>query len=83
MKPPSSQLEGDESVRHSEVSPDIPIFADAYSLLEYVTQRWQQRWVTTDVWNEVSLELFLRRPFFLLISVDAPVSLRWKRLKEK
>lgn len=52
-------------------------------LLEFVTKRWQQRWVTTDVWNEDVLENLLRRPFFLLVSIDAPVILRWKRLQER
>lgn len=56
-------------------------FACVESLLDYVTKHWQQRWVTTDVWNETILENLLRRPSFILVSVDAPVSLRWKRLK--
>ena len=58
-------------------------FSNASSLLDFVTKRWQQRWVTTDIWSEDVLEDFLRRPSFLLVSVDAPVSLRWARLKAK
>lgn len=53
------------------------------SLLDFVTRHWQQRWVTTDVWNEAILENLLRRPSFILVSVDAPVSLRWKRLNNR
>lgn len=53
------------------------------SLLDFVTKRWQQHWVTTNVWNEDVLENLLRRPFFILVSVDAPVSLRWKRFKNR
>ncbi|MCJ1406099.1 Deoxycytidine monophosphate (dCMP) deaminase [Ptychographa xylographoides] len=58
-------------------------FSTIDSLLEFVTKHWQQRWVTTDIWDENVLESLLRRPFFLLVSVDAPVSLRWQRFKER
>lgn len=54
-------------------------FADIDELLEYVTKRWQERWVTTDIWDEHVLDALIRRPFFLLISVDAPISARWER----
>lgn len=58
-------------------------FACVQSLLDFVTKQWQQRFVTTDVWDENILENLLRRPSFILVSVDAPVSLRWKRLKNR
>lgn len=64
------------------VSNDGPyLFNDAPTLLEFVTQRWQQRWVVTDIWNEKILQNFTKRPFFLLVSIDAPLGVRWKRLK--
>lgn len=53
------------------------------SLLAFVTRKWQQRWVTLDIKDEGSLEKLLRRPFFILVSVDAPLSLRWERLRER
>ncbi len=52
-------------------------------MLEFVTERWKERWVTTDIWNETILKSLLRRPSFIFISVDAPVSLRWQRYKER
>lgn len=58
-------------------------FACVESLLDFITIQWQGRWVTTDVWNEIILENLLRRPSFILVSVDAPVSLRWKRSKNR
>lgn len=58
-------------------------FTNVESLLEFVTKNWRQRWVTTDIWNEEILENLLRRPSFILVSVDAPVSLRWKRFRER
>lgn len=65
----------DDSKAHS--------FATVEALLTFVTKKWQQRWVSADIWDEGILECLLRRPFFLLVSIDAPVSLRWKRFKKR
>ena len=62
---------------------DSHSFSSVDLLLGHVTRNWDQRWVTTDIWDEEILETFLRRPFFLLVSVDAPVTLRWERFKER
>ncbi len=58
-------------------------FEDAGSLLDFVTTRWRERWVTTSVWDESVLDVLLQRPFFLLVSVDAPVSVRWSRFRAR
>ncbi|KAJ4367964.1 Deoxycytidine monophosphate (dCMP) deaminase [Didymella sp. IMI 355093] len=58
-------------------------FADIDALLEFVTLRWRERWVTTDIWDDKVVDALLRRPFFLLISVDAPVSVRWQRFRDR
>ena len=58
-------------------------FSNVDALLEFVTKHWKQRWITTDIWNEQVLENLLRRPSFILVSVDAPVSLRWQRFRER
>ena len=58
-------------------------FVDVESLLEFVTERWRERWVTTDIWDETMLTILLRRPSFILISVEAPISLRWQRFKQR
>ncbi|KAJ5355783.1 hypothetical protein N7517_010392 [Penicillium concentricum] len=63
-------------------SPELT-FQDADSLLDFATKRWQERWVTTDIADATTLDRFLLRPFFLLVSVDAPVSLRWKRFADR
>ncbi|KAL4912126.1 cytidine deaminase-like protein [Aspergillus aurantiobrunneus] len=52
-------------------------------LLDFATKRWQEHWVTTHIWDASTLDRFLQRPFFLLVSVDAPVSLRWKRFADR
>ncbi|EPS37862.1 hypothetical protein H072_8406 [Dactylellina haptotyla CBS 200.50] len=58
-------------------------FASIDELLEYVTGRWQERFVTVDIENEDALDALLKRPFFILVSVDAPIVVRWKRYIEK
>ncbi|KAK4669304.1 Deoxycytidine monophosphate (dCMP) deaminase [Podospora pseudopauciseta] len=54
-------------------------FSTPEELLEFVTKRWRDRFVTTDIPSEEILEMYTRRPFFLLLSVDAPLTVRWKR----
>ncbi|KAM3075131.1 Deoxycytidine monophosphate (dCMP) deaminase [Clarireedia jacksonii] len=66
-KPPSNS--------HTFNSPD--------DLLDFVTKRWRERWVTADIHNESILDKLFRRPFFILISVDAPVSVRWQRYQAR
>ncbi|KKY34320.1 putative deoxycytidylate deaminase [Diaporthe ampelina] len=59
------------------------VFPTSDKLLEYVTQRWRERWVTADVMSKEALDAYSRRPFFLLISVDAPLLVRWKRYQKR
>ncbi|KAK2615395.1 hypothetical protein N8I77_002154 [Diaporthe amygdali] len=59
------------------------VFATSDELLEYITQRWRERWVTTDVMSKETLDAYSRRPFFLLISVDAPLLVRWQRYQKR
>ena len=58
-------------------------FPDVETLIDFITKKWDQCWVTTDIWDEEIFETLSRRPFFLLVSVDAPLGLRWRRLKAR
>lgn len=58
-------------------------FPDVDGLLDFVTKRWQEHWVLTDIEDEEILELLLRRPFFLLIDVDAPITTRFRRFNTR
>lgn len=58
-------------------------FTSVGDLIDFVTQRWQEHWVLKNVADEHLLDALSRRPFFLLVSVDAPVGLRWKRFRER
>lgn len=62
---------------------DKHTFQTIDELVDFVTTQWQRRWVTTDVYSEAILDILVRRPFFILISVDAPVNVRWKRYQTR
>ncbi|KAG6841759.1 hypothetical protein C0991_007088 [Blastosporella zonata] len=59
------------------------VFPSASELLTYVTKNWQLDFVTTDIRTQNLVKLFVRRPFFMLLSVDAPLTLRFMRSGEK
>ncbi|CAK7272621.1 Deoxycytidine monophosphate (dCMP) deaminase [Sporothrix epigloea] len=64
-------------------NPSTTTFASADAMLDFVTLHWRDRHVTTDIVSEAVLDILSRRPFFLLISVDAPVTVRWRRAQKK
>lgn len=88
-KTPSEQLSSQETetnvsnTHQKRPSTTALVFQTSDELLEYVTQRWRERWVTTDVMSKGALEAYSRRPFFLLISVDAPLLVRWQRYQKR
>lgn len=63
--------------------PEGLTFDTPEALLDFVTQRWRSRYVTTDIHTEAVLDILSRRPFFLLISVDAPLTVRWRRFQRR
>lgn len=76
---PQVDASEDARAQHDSSRRTSITFATSEELLEYVTQRWRERWVITDIMNKQVLDTYSRRPFFLLISVDAPLLVRWKR----
>ncbi|KAI1763996.1 cytidine deaminase-like protein [Hypoxylon sp. FL1150] len=82
-----SEVESPSSDAAKPGSPDLHgkrtspshTFSSTEALLDFVTKQWRSRWVTTDVQNEAALESLSRRPFFILLSVDAPLLVRWHR----
>ncbi|KAI9704571.1 MAG: Deoxycytidine monophosphate (dCMP) deaminase [Bogoriella megaspora] len=81
--PAVEKTASDARLPESNLNEPTQIFANIDMLSDFVTKRWQERWVTTDIWDEEVLEVLLRKPFFLLVSVDAPVSVRWRRFKRR
>ncbi|KAL9085773.1 MAG: hypothetical protein Q9159_004542 [Coniocarpon cinnabarinum] len=64
-------------------SPAANVFVNVDDLLAFITPRWRQRWVITSPIDEAGVEKLLIRPFFLLLSVDAPITTRWKRYRSR
>ena len=54
-------------------------FASAAELLEHVTRNWRQDYVTQDLRTEQAIQMFIKRPFFMLLSIDGPISDRIRR----
>jgi dCMP deaminase len=66
-----------------KASSDDHVFNSMSEMVGYVTKRWREDFVTVDIWNEKDLEIAIKRPFFLLLSVDAPITIRWKRYRDQ
>jgi dCMP deaminase len=58
-------------------------FANVETLVDFVTRNWQKKYVTTSIYGEATVEALAHRPFFILVHVDAPVSVRWQRFKDR
>ena len=57
------------------------LFQDCQSFLDHVTFNWRDNIVTLDLRSRQDLEIgFDKRPFFLLIGVDAPIMIRYRRM---
>ncbi|TFK30914.1 hypothetical protein FA15DRAFT_580336 [Coprinopsis marcescibilis] len=54
-------------------------FSSPKDLLDFVTSRWRDDFVTCDLDTKGLVDLFIRRPFFLLLSVEAPMLDRFHR----
>ncbi|KAH0559109.1 hypothetical protein GP486_004328 [Trichoglossum hirsutum] len=58
--------------------------AEQDEFIDYITKYSQKRWVTIiDGCYEYALQALLRRPFFLFVYIDASLSTRWKRYKDR
>ncbi|KAL1922823.1 uncharacterized protein VTP21DRAFT_9199 [Calcarisporiella thermophila] len=62
---------------------DVEEFEAATDMLNYVTKRWTENFVTCDVIDLETLKIFRKRPFFLLIAVECPVTIRYQRAIER
>ncbi|EMD41966.1 hypothetical protein CERSUDRAFT_120846 [Gelatoporia subvermispora B] len=55
------------------------VFSSVAQILQHVTQNWLSDFVTVDLRTKDALEAFIVRPFFMVVSVDAPVMTRYHR----
>lgn len=61
----------------------ITTFERPNDLVDYATSRWRDNYVTTSIYDEATLDALAHRPFFVLIHIDAPISIRWQRFKDR
>lgn len=60
------------------------VFESFDNFLEYATTNWRENMVTTDFHTSKEIGVgFDKRPFFLLVGVDAPLLTRWARFTDK
>lgn len=57
--------------------------ANSKTMLDYVTDRWNDRFVTLDLTMWGDLDAFIKRPFFLCVEVGGPLLMRWERYQSK
>ena len=67
----------------STLKPQPQTFATVEELLDFATQHWQENYVTTSIDNEHTVDVLARRPLFVLIHVDSPISQRWQRFRTR
>lgn len=58
-------------------------FTSADVMLQHVTAHWQTNYVTLDLDTSELISMFEKRPFFLLVGIDAPIMQRWARAKAR
>jgi dCMP deaminase len=85
-KLPSNSFLSLESAASSPICPrfqrngEPPLcFTSAEELLKHVTRNWRQDFVTQDLRTEQTIDMFTKRPFFMLVSIDGPISDRFRR----
>ncbi|CAN6599167.1 deoxycytidylate deaminase [Trichomonascus vanleenenianus] len=63
-----------------EPSSDL-VFETVEALIEFVTVRWREDFVLTNLWDPQVLSALAKRPFFLHVHIDAPLLLRYERYR--
>ncbi|WWD15756.1 hypothetical protein CI109_100178 [Kwoniella shandongensis] len=76
--PPVASISASSSTSASSLT-----FPTSSAMLDYVTRNWLSHNVTTDLRSYEDIEPFMKRPFFLLVSVDGPLRVRYEREKAR
>ncbi|KAK9368962.1 cytidine deaminase-like protein [Lipomyces kononenkoae] len=63
--------------------PSYVVFDSVADLLDFVTKRWREKFVTTNIHTVETVEVLSPRPFFLLIAVQSPTMVRYERYRIK
>ncbi|KAM0721018.1 hypothetical protein Q7P37_003303 [Cladosporium fusiforme] len=81
---PSVEKSASEAhVPSTNTTPPPQTFSTVDQLLDFATQHWQENFVTTSIYNAHTVDVLSRRPHFILIHVDSPISQRWQRFQTR
>lgn len=75
---PAIPLESTMSLNSSELS-----FRNSSDLLNFATAHWRRDFVTTDLNQKLKLQEFTKRPFVVVIDIQAPLGVRWRRQRSR
>jgi len=78
MKSGKREVQTYLSTFHGFESLDVGDRPHYNELFDYATEHWNTN-MTIIINNESQLQLFSKRPYFLHVSVDAPMMVRWRR----
>ncbi|CAO3616357.1 unnamed protein product [Cunninghamella blakesleeana] len=67
---------------HKDLYEDGLSFASLEDMQQYITERWDKPFITCDIDNH-GIWTLKKRPFFLLVSVDAPIFMRYQRSQQR
>ncbi|KAF9305771.1 Deoxycytidine monophosphate (dCMP) deaminase [Mortierella antarctica] len=59
------------------------VFDTIEQMLDYVTLHWMGHFVTCDVHTVQGISILRKRPFFLLLSVESPMMMRYRRCVDR
>nr|OQO18896.1 hypothetical protein B0A51_13658 [Rachicladosporium sp. CCFEE 5018] len=79
---PSTPASGQPSLPELHETTNRPpskSFPTVEALLDFATQNWQTNFVTTSIHTTATATILSHRPFFLLLHIDAPASMRYAR----
>ncbi|KAJ4485163.1 cytidine deaminase-like protein [Lentinula lateritia] len=76
---PSPSPISDENLAETNDTVSSITFRDPTEVLDYVTRNWRSNFVTTDLRTREVIEMFIKRPFFMLLSLDGPLLERYRR----
>lgn len=86
-RPKSKSSSNDEGTEDGAAASGgiVPLleFPDVKTLDDHMSHSWQENCVLTTIWDETMLDALLKRPFFIFVSVEAPIGVRWNRFRDR
>ncbi|CCG82754.1 Deoxycytidylate deaminase [Taphrina deformans PYCC 5710] len=81
QKSPKRDASSSPTKRSPRTKEFSSIFSSVEDLIDYATRHWRENLVVTDISLKSEYDALSKRPFFLLVSVDAPLLTRWHRFR--